>query len=298
LPLDRISLREMKKRGDVEGLLCILDTGDIKDIVEAVRILGELKSRKAIRRLIGLLEIDNIQIRANTAWALGEIGDAKAVLPLIGLLNDPSENVRIYAAWALGKIGDERAINALNAAMKNGSQELRKHAKEAIARIESKNCDIQDRDYDFAEDEHLSSELIDIPLLTLDVPTDLFECDYVSKVEGESRQGNTTRFSGDVIIKDTVNANEENTRRIVVGLKNDFGGLVSIDVLFKYIDNSSGGEKTSSVWLQMTGANNEELESEIEQPSCDETIPDDHTEQELTQEPAQQPQTKKAAEPE
>ncbi len=250
MPLDHIDLKEMKKGGDIEGLLSVLDTGDPKDMGEAIRILGELRSRKAIRPLVGLLEKDNIQIRANSAWALGEIGEVKAVLPLIGLLNDPSDNVRVYAAWALGKIGDTRALNALSASLKNGSQDLRKHAREAIARIESNKLKVGDDDNGSVEEEPQSQETTDLALVTLDVPVGLFECDYVSKVEGESRKGNTMRFSGDVSIQDTVNSNQENTRRIILGLKNDFKGIVSIDVLFKYLDND-GGEKTSSVWLQM-----------------------------------------------
>ncbi|HEY9206386.1 MAG TPA: HEAT repeat domain-containing protein, partial [Candidatus Methanoperedens sp.] len=257
MPLDHIDLKEMKRSGDIEGLLCVLDTGDMNEVGEAIRMLGELRTRKAIRPLIGLLEKDDIQVRANSAWALGEIGEAKAVLPLIGLLNDPSENVRVFAAWALGKIGDKRAISALNASMKNGSQELRKQAKEAIARIESgkRNRRKGNGDNGSGEEELQYSEVVEIPLVTLDVPMGLFECDYVSKVEGESRKGNTMGFSGDVSIQDTVNANQENTRRIIMGLKNDFHGLVSIDILFKYIDND-GGEKTSSVWLQMESLNN------------------------------------------
>ncbi|VVB94630.1 HEAT repeats [uncultured archaeon] len=249
MPL-HIDLKEMKKRGDIEGLLSVLDTGDLKDMGEAIRMLGELRSRKAIRPLVSLLEKDNIQVRANSAWALGEIGEVKAVLPLIGLLNDPSDNVRVYAAWALGKIGDTRALNALNAALKNGSQDLRKHAREAITRIDSNKLKGGGDDNGSVEEEPQSQETTDLALVTLDVPLGLFECDYVSKVEGESRKGNTMRFSGDVSIEDTVNSNQENTRRIILGLKNDFKGLVSIDVLFKYLDND-GGEKTSSVWLQM-----------------------------------------------
>ncbi|NJD76761.1 MAG: hypothetical protein FIB08_06665 [Candidatus Methanoperedens sp.] len=264
MPLDHIDLKEMKKSGDIEGLLSVLDTGDPKDMGEAIRMLGELRSRKAIRSLVGLLERDNIQVRANSAWALGEIGESKAVLPLIGLLNDPSDNVRVYAAWALGKIGDKRALNALNTALKNGSQDLRKHAREAIARIESNKLKGGDDDNGSMEEEPQSQEMAGLALVTLDVPLGLFECDYVSKVEGESRKGNTMRFSGDVSIEDTVNSSQENTRRIVLGLKKDFRGLVSIDVLFKYLDND-GGEKTSSVWLQMESVSGETYQEPVQE---------------------------------
>ncbi|MDJ1421473.1 MAG: HEAT repeat domain-containing protein [Candidatus Methanoperedens sp.] len=255
MPSDHTGLREMKKSGDAEGLLRVLDTGDVKEIREAVRILGELRYSKATRPLIGLLETDDIQIRSNSAWALGEIGNARAVLPLIGLLNDPSENVQVYAAWALGRIGDKRAITALNAASKNGSQELRKHAREAIARIESNKRSMRNRDYDPEEygaaDEALSSD-IDIPLVAIDVPLNILKCDYVSRAEGEPNR-DRARLSKDVAIKDTVNTGKDNTRRIILGLKDDFCGVISIDVLFRYRDNRGDGH-TSSVWLQVANA--------------------------------------------
>ncbi len=257
LPSDHTGLREMKKSGDAEGLLRVLDTGDVREIREAVRILGELRYSKATGPLIGLLEIDDIQIRSNSAWALGEIGNARAVLPLIGLLNDPSENVQVYAAWALGRIGDKRAITALNAASKNGSQDLRKHAREAIARIESNKRGMRNRADNYtseeygATDEALSSD-IDIPLVALDVPLNILKCDYVSRAEGEPNRGRA-RLSKDVAIKDTINTGQDNTRRIILGLRDDFCGMVSIDVLFRYRDNRVDGH-TSSVWLQVANA--------------------------------------------
>ncbi len=260
MPLDHIDLKDMKKSGDVEGLLCVLETGEAKEITEAVRILGELRHRKAVKHLIGLLEKDDIQVRANSAWALGEIGDGRAVLPLTGLLNDPSENVRIYAAWSLGRIGDKRAIRALKAAQKNGSSDMKKHAKEAIARIESNKSGMRRRaEYavmeDAGEDDIVLSDNVDIPLVTLEVP-DIVECEYISRMDGEN--GNV-ESSDDVAIKDTVDTDEENTRRIILGLKSNFRGQVSVDVLFRYRD---GDKRTSSVWLRM---NAEEKDGSVEE---------------------------------
>jgi chemotaxis protein CheY-P-specific phosphatase CheC len=249
LPFDHTDLKEMKRSGDVEGLLCILEAGDVKEVREAVRILGELRYRKAIRPLVGLLEKDDIQVRANSAWSLGEIGDAKAVLPLIGLLNDPSENVQIYAAWALGRIGDKRAITALESMLESGSTEVRKHAREAIDRIESRVDGKKSRgngNYR-GEDDRISSSDPDIPLVTLDVPMDRLDCDYITRAEGNSKTGKV-KFSGDVAVKDIINANQKSTRRVILGLKNDFSGLVSVDVLLRYRDSEGD---TSSVWMRV-----------------------------------------------
>ena len=233
----------MKRRADVEGLLCILDTGDMKECKDAINILGELRDRKAINPLIGLLGTDDIQIRSNAAWALGEIGDARAMLPLIGLLNDPVENVRINAAWALGRIGDRRAISGLKTAIKSGSSELRKHAKEAIIKIESEKKVMDSGDGScFSHD-------MDIPLVMLDVHSDLLKCDYVCR----GKNGGTGLFSEDIMIKDTRNQFPgESPRKIVLGLKNEFHGLVSVDVIFRYADMNGDNRETSSVWLQMS----------------------------------------------
>ena len=254
MPLDNTDLREMKKRHDVEGLLGILETGDIKECRESIRMLGELRSRKAIRPLIGFLETDDIQIRSNSAWALGEIGHVKAVLPLIGILNDPIDNVRINAAWSLGRIGDKRAQSALRSAMRNGSIELRKHAREAIARIESTEADKR-HGLEEEQDEPDSSDMA-VPLLTLAIPCYL-ECNYLSRVEDEASQTdfvNTTQFSRDVMLNDTGNCApilEDELRKIILGLRKESTGSVSIDILFRY-KNDRGDNKTSSVWLHVS----------------------------------------------
>ena len=254
MPLDHTDLREMKKRHDVEGLLGILETGDIKECRESIRMLGELRSRKAIVPLIGFLETDDIQIRSNASWALGEIGHVKAVLPLIGLLNDPIDNVRINAAWSLGRVGDKRALSALRSAMRNGSTELRKHTREAIARIESSEADKR-HGLEEEQDEPDFSDMA-VPLLTLAVPCDM-ECNYLSRVEDEVSQTdfvNTTQFSKDVLLNDTGNFDvipDDELRKIILGLKKESTGSVSIDILFRH-KNDNGDNKTSSVWLHMS----------------------------------------------
>lgn len=250
--MDHTDLREMKKRHDIEGLLGIFDTGDIKECRESIRMLGELRSMKAIVPLIGFLETDDIQIRSNAAWALGEIGHVKAVLPLIGLLNDPIDNVRINAAWSLGRIGDKRALSSLRYAMRNGSTELRKHALEAITRIESTEAD---KRHGLDEENKPDFSDIAVPLLSLSITPDM-ECSYLSRVEDEVSQTdfvNTTQFSRDVLLRDTGidPILEDELREILLGLRKESTGSVSIDILFRY-KNDNGDNKTSSVWLHVS----------------------------------------------
>lgn len=249
MPLDYTDLREMKKRRDVDGLVNILETGDIKECREAICMLGELRTKKAINPLIGFLETDDVQIRSNAAWALGQIGHAKAVLPLIGLMNDPIENIRINAAWSLGRIGDKRALSILRSALKNGSTELRKHAMEAISRIESNGNEKWRNDQ-----ESDISDIVDIPLIKIEVPSNI-ECKYISRVEDDDSQTdyeNLSGFSRDVLLRDTTDPLFEDKRQIVLGLSDKSNGLVSVDVIFRYKDNVNGETKSSSVWLQMS----------------------------------------------
>jgi hypothetical protein len=243
----------MKKRRDVDGLLRILESGDMNECRESIRMLGELRSRKAIVPLIGFLETDDIQIRSNAAWALGEIGDMKAVLPLVALLNDPIDNVRINAAWSLGRIGDMRALSALRSTMKSGSTELRKHARESIAKIESIQSDKRPG---FMEKNGADISDLDVALLSLAVPSDM-ECSYHSYGEDEISPNDTmitTQLSKDVLLMDTGNHNtlmEDELRKIILGLRKGSSGPVSLDILFRY-KNNDGDNKSSSVWLHIS----------------------------------------------
>jgi chemotaxis protein CheY-P-specific phosphatase CheC len=97
---------------------------------------------------------------------------------------------------------------------------------------------------------------IAVPLLKLALPCDM-ECSYLSRVEDEVSQTdfvNTTQFSRDVMLKDTGNLDtilEDELREIILGLRKESSGSVSIDILFRY-KNNNGDNRTSSVWLQVS----------------------------------------------
>jgi len=62
----------MKKRQDIEGLLDILETGDIKECCEVISMLGELKT---VRRLIPyrISETDDITGTFKCRMGAGEM---------------------------------------------------------------------------------------------------------------------------------------------------------------------------------------------------------------------------------
>jgi len=72
------------------------------------------------------------------------------------------------------------------------------------------------------------SDSIDIPLITIEVPPDM-ECNYMSRVEDDESQTdyeNTTRIGRNVQIRDTGDRfSGEDTRKVLLGLKNDSRGL-------------------------------------------------------------------------
>jgi chemotaxis protein CheY-P-specific phosphatase CheC len=238
-------MREMRNRGDVEQITRMLEIGDLNEREKAASMLGELKSRSSVKPLIRVLSRDEAVVRANAAWALGEIGDPEALFSLIDLLYDPSRKVQINAAWSLGRLGDANAIPDLNKVIKNGFPELQKIALEAVNLIESEAHNPGKSGKEMVES-------IDIPLITLEVPKE-FECNYLSLLGGESKkiESSTMHISEDVIIRDTGNSAGDSARRIILGLKKDFNGHASVDILFRYAYSEDDGMRTRSAWLRI-----------------------------------------------
>jgi len=97
--------------------------------------IKELKARGDVEGLIGALEDSDAGVRWKAAYALGEIGDERAIEPLIEALKDSDEYVRGGAAHALGKIGDKRAVEPLIEALKDSDEYVRKGAAHALGKI-------------------------------------------------------------------------------------------------------------------------------------------------------------------
>ena len=82
--------------------------------------IKELKARGDVEGLIGALEDSDAGVRWKAAYALGEIGDERAIEPLIEALKDSDEYVRKGAAHALGKIAINEAQSLLQQAKEFG----------------------------------------------------------------------------------------------------------------------------------------------------------------------------------
>ena len=105
IALEKIKVRELKKKRDIDGLIRAL-----KHQVEGIRqkaaaALGRIGDKRAVEPLIQTLRDRHSNVRAASAFALALIGDARAVEPLTQALKDKDKDVREIAALALKKIG-------------------------------------------------------------------------------------------------------------------------------------------------------------------------------------------------
>jgi len=130
-------VEEMKKQGNVEGLVRVLKQTrnvEVRNAAEeALLKIGE----PAVEPLIRVLEHERWGVRRAAAYVLGYIGDGRAVEPLIKALKDEDEDVRYSAACALGEIGDRRAVEPLIEALSDEDEyeHVRMAAAEALALI-------------------------------------------------------------------------------------------------------------------------------------------------------------------
>ncbi len=99
----------------------------------------QLERARDVNGLIKLLQKGNVYTRREAAKALGELQAEQATEALIRALKDRDLVVRYWAAEGLGKIGDERATEPLIEALEYGNRDLVEAAKLALEEIKVKN---------------------------------------------------------------------------------------------------------------------------------------------------------------
>ncbi len=105
----------------------------------------QLERAHDIEGLMTLLQTGNVYTRREAAKALGDLRAKQATEALIRALKDRDPIVRYWAADGLGKIGDERATEPLVEALEYGNRDLFEAAKRALEEIEEKNGDLTHR---------------------------------------------------------------------------------------------------------------------------------------------------------
>lgn len=113
------NVKRMKAKGDVGGLIALLESGDEQLAEQAEDALGDLGA-PAVAGLLPFLSSDRM-IRWTASGILQRIGEP-AVEPLSALVSDRSADnfARYQAATILGRIGDLRAFDPLMSALADG----------------------------------------------------------------------------------------------------------------------------------------------------------------------------------
>ncbi|MCE5298337.1 MAG: HEAT repeat domain-containing protein [Methanoregulaceae archaeon] len=129
------SVKKLRERSDVPGLIRALSNRDPAVQYEAVEALGNIGDPASTEALMDALTGDQYSgIRWKAAEALGKIG-APAVPPLIRALKNPDEDVRWKAAVTLGEIGDARAVGPLVDLLGDEDRFVRSRAAYALGLI-------------------------------------------------------------------------------------------------------------------------------------------------------------------
>jgi hypothetical protein len=168
------SISQLKKNGDIDGLINELDSGDLHRKKEAsvallniddskaenavTRVLkktligGEDKlvptfidmlidqGKKSIKIIDNLLEDNDSRLRSISIYMLGEIGDKKEVGRMVKYLGDPDEWVRVSTIDVLAKLHNI-SKDILLEALHDKNPKIYEGAAEALLRIEGVEID-------------------------------------------------------------------------------------------------------------------------------------------------------------
>ncbi|MFW5904110.1 MAG: HEAT repeat domain-containing protein [Candidatus Saliniplasma sp.] len=127
---------ELKEAGDIDGLVELLKSGDIKEREESAKALGLLGEKMALGPLLRSLDDEEETVRSNVILAIGHIDSKRGVEPLVECLKEESWVIRHDAAIALGHIGDERAVEDLGKLLEKEEEiEIRQKAVESLGEI-------------------------------------------------------------------------------------------------------------------------------------------------------------------
>lgn len=128
------SVKKLKARGDINGLIKALQYPDSSERQDAIRALTDIADSKAVEPLFLTLQSSDSTERVLAIKALKSIGDIRALEPLLLALNDEAPSVRRQAILALGKIGSVQQIEKplLNLMNEDPSLWVRKSAAQTL----------------------------------------------------------------------------------------------------------------------------------------------------------------------
>ncbi|MCH2048556.1 MAG: PBS lyase [Trichodesmium sp. ALOHA_ZT_67] len=140
---DKEAIQKIKKTNDIDGLIIILNRGQLRDSQAAIKVLGEIgpSAKKAVQPLIKVLQDDQKDVKSRwfAARTLGQIGsEAKAaVKPLIQeLKTNQYQPIVFYSIHALMQISptEPETVEAVIYTLENyDDDDVRLRATSAIA---------------------------------------------------------------------------------------------------------------------------------------------------------------------
>jgi HEAT repeat protein len=132
-----LRVRSLRKAGDLDGLLAILDRTEAENIavqMATIEALGRVGDPRAVQPILTSLQQGRVN-RLDAVVALGRIGDAQGEGALLAALDDPNSLVRTKAAEGLGDLRSRKAVRRLTEMLAAEGWIERASAAQALARI-------------------------------------------------------------------------------------------------------------------------------------------------------------------
>lgn len=129
----------MTNKADMEAILSILSTQDIKSLPEQQKARIDLREMgdTALNWLIDLLQDSEETNREKAVVALGWLGDVRSVTHLLRALYDENDQVRNNASWAIRQIRDAHALALLTPALQASETFVRRAVVWALVEIKT-----------------------------------------------------------------------------------------------------------------------------------------------------------------
>jgi hypothetical protein len=133
-------INNLKIKRDIDGLLKLLKSTDVKVVIKTICVLSEFKDSKIIGPLIKLLNHNDNKVRESVVLALGELKDSKAFKPLVEALNDDDYSVKKSSITALVKLNGRKAYSHIEKKLRDNDSSISKYAAEALVEIDERKA--------------------------------------------------------------------------------------------------------------------------------------------------------------
>ncbi len=118
-------IETLKSRGDVNGLIKVLDRREVEIRVEAIKAMEELGDQRFVEPLLQILKDEDTQILLSAVRALSKLNAQGAIEPITGFLKSYNKALRLAAVEALGQLSAHQAVAHLAETLQDDDDQLR-----------------------------------------------------------------------------------------------------------------------------------------------------------------------------